>query len=116
MTLSINKLLTAVLCGIAVSLFQCSAACDPSVCAADGQADCCAAAPQTIRIGTSSTELILSVEGGRLYQNWLGPKLCDEQDLPYVQRPGYRSRNGTYLKRSREVAACSGSEDYFEPA
>ena len=116
MTLSINKLLTAVLCGIAVSLFHCSAACDPSVCAADGQADCCAAAPQTIRIGTSSTELILSVEGGRLYQNWLGPKLCDEQDLPYVQRPGYRSRNGTYLKRSREVAACSGSEDYFEPA
>ena len=106
MTLSINKLLTAVLCGIAVSLFHCSAA----------GASCSAAAPQTIRIGTSSTELILSVEGGRLYQNWLGPKLCDEQDLPYVQRPGYRSRNGTYLKRSREVAACSGSEDYFEPA
>ena len=70
MRLIFNKLLTAVLCGIAVSVFisgahEAGAACET----------------QIIRIGTRSTDLLLSVEDGRIYQNYLGEKLLSEDEL-----------------------------------
>ena len=72
MKLTINKFLTAVLCGIAVSVF---------ISGAHEAGAKNAREAQIIRIGTRSTDLLLSVEDGRLYQNYLGEKFLSEDEL-----------------------------------
>ena len=67
MKLTINKFLTAMLCGIAVSVFTSSAT---------GQDE-----RRIIRIGTESIDLLFSVEDGRLYQNYLREKFLSEDEL-----------------------------------
>lgn len=57
-----------------------------------------------IRIGTNTTDLIFKVgKNGRLYQSYLGQKLQNESEFPY-------------LKQGREAYLTHGMEDYFEPA
>lgn len=95
---TLYKGLTAMLCCIAVSVSA-------------------EAANKTIHIGTKSTDIVLTVEDGRVYQSYIGPRLLDENDLPLIQRPAYlNAANGSFDSRSREVASCAGNEDYFEPA
>lgn len=64
------------LCGIAVSVFISGA--HEAGDAMDAGAAC---ETQIIRIGTRSTDLLLSVEDGRIYQNYLGEKLLSEDEL-----------------------------------
>jgi len=76
-----------------------------------------AAAPQNIRISTEKTDLILEVaKDGRLYQLYFGEKLMNIEEIQFIKRPAYRSSNGTFDTRSREICSCNGNEDYFEPA
>lgn len=71
-----------------------------------------------IRISTDRTDLVLQVgDNGRLYQSYLGEKLCHEADLgslTWQVRNG--SDGGVGVVRGREVYSGRGNEDFFEPA
>lgn len=62
------------------------------------------ASAQTIRLSTTTTDLILQVgENGRLYQSYLGAKLLNESDIKH-------------LPQGIEAYITHGMEDYYEPA
>ena len=70
-----------------------------------------------INISTDNTDLLLQVgDNGRLYQTYLGEKLAHKGD--YQQFDWYRraASDGSVSRRGWEAYACSGCEDFFEPA
>lgn len=70
-----------------------------------------------IRIGTDATDLVLVTgNGGRLYQAYLGEKLRHEQDLENLGWRVAASTDASVTPRGWEVYSTSGNEDYFEPA
>ncbi|MDL2215258.1 alpha-galactosidase [Dysgonomonas sp. OttesenSCG-928-M03] len=69
------------------------------------------AAPETIRISTNQTDLVLqTTDHGRLYQLYLGPKLSSFSDYDHLKPKTKPTGYGW------EVYPVSGTETYFEPA
>ena len=71
----------------------------------------------TIRISTHDIDLILQTSpANRLYQVYFGEKLASTADFSKFDWKVYPGSDGSYCARGHEVYACSGTEDYFEPA
>jgi alpha-galactosidase len=71
----------------------------------------------TIRISTNDIDLILQTSpANRLYQVYFGEKLASTADFSKFDWKVYPGSDGSYCARGHEVYACSGTEDYFEPA
>ena len=72
---------------------------------------------QTIQVKTSETDLFMKVSpAGRLYQVYLGDRLANPSDAEHLDWPVYPASDGSVSERGWEVYACSGNEDFFEPA
>lgn len=72
---------------------------------------------QTIQVKTSETDLFMKVSPARrLYQVYLGDRLANPSDAEHLDWPVYPASDGSVSERGWEVYACSGNEDFFEPA
>lgn len=76
-----------------------------------------AQAGKTIRISTDNTDLLLKVgDNNRVYQVYLGDKLASTADFDKMGWRVSAGSDGSYPPRGNEAYACSGTEDFFEPA
>jgi alpha-galactosidase len=85
--------------------------------AAQAQTAATSAADDVIRIATDHTDLLLRVaNGGRLYQTYYGPRLAHADEIATPPWQVYAASDGSVCTRGWEAYACSGTEDFFEPA
>jgi alpha-galactosidase len=71
----------------------------------------------TIRISTNDIDLILQTSpANRIYQVYFGEKLASTADFSKFDWRVKAGSDGSYCDRGHEAYACSGTEDYFEPA
>ncbi len=76
-----------------------------------------AADGSTIRISTDNIDLVLRVApNNRLYQVYLGDKLCHEADLALLDWKMDTGTDGSSPMQGQEAYATSGTESFFEPA